>query len=56
MYKKFTGLKIHKKLWIKFTVLLIDQEVNTNYNITVTIDNENRTILILVNENEQSNN
>ena len=56
LYRTFKQLKIHKKVWIKFTVLLIDQEVNTNYNITVTVDGESKTSLILVNENEQSNN
>ena len=36
--RNFTGLLAHQTVWVKFTLILIDQDPGTSYNLIVNID------------------
>lgn len=38
LYRSFTNLPVHKKIWVKFTMFLIDQTLGSTYTAYVSVD------------------
>ena len=53
--KTFQGLKIHNRVWVKFSIFLIDQIRNSDYTLRVSLDNEVTVRNVIINPSEQNN-